>query len=111
MPSTLHTTASLRIITRLVHPSTPRARARSRGLTLSQAKADYAPYYKHSLLYLACVDVATDLTADQRLLRAHDLGISAFLGDTIYNFGELVRPTRYFKIRGVHRACGWAFFS
>lgn len=55
-----------------------------------KAKADYAPYYKQSLLYLACVDVATDLTADQRLLRAHDLGISAFLGDTIYNFGELL---------------------
>ena len=58
-----------------------------------QAKADYAPYYKHSLLYLACVDVASDITADQRLLLAHDLGISAFLGDTIYNFGELVRLT------------------
>ncbi|KAG6335415.1 hypothetical protein ID866_3676 [Astraeus odoratus] len=53
------------------------------------AKAEYAPYYKHSLLYLACVDIATDLTADERLLRAHDLGISAFLGDTIYNFGTL----------------------
>jgi 26S proteasome regulatory subunit N9 len=31
------------------------------------------------------------MTTDDRLLRAHDLGISAFLGDTIYNFGELVR--------------------
>lgn len=55
-----------------------------------QAKAEYAPYYKHSLLYLACVDVGTDLTAEERLLRAHDLGISAFLGESIYNFGELV---------------------
>ncbi|KIJ18341.1 hypothetical protein PAXINDRAFT_167518 [Paxillus involutus ATCC 200175] len=55
-----------------------------------KAKAEYAPYYKHSLLYLACVDVATDLTPEERLLRAHDLGISAFLGDTIYNFGELL---------------------
>lgn len=55
-----------------------------------QAKAEYGPYYKHSLLYLACVDVGTDLTAEERLLRAHDLGISAFLGESIYNFGELV---------------------
>ncbi|KAH7911865.1 hypothetical protein BJ138DRAFT_1149655 [Hygrophoropsis aurantiaca] len=55
-----------------------------------KAKAEYAPYYKHSLLYLACVDVSTDLTPEERLLRAHDLGISAFLGDTIYNFGELL---------------------
>lgn len=30
------------------------------------------------------------MTEEERLLRAHDLGISAFLGDTIYNFGELV---------------------
>lgn len=59
-----------------------------------KAKAEYAPYYKHSLLYLACVEVATDLTAEERLLRAHDLGISAFLGDTIYNFGELVGDRR-----------------
>jgi len=55
-----------------------------------KAKADYAPYYKHSLLYLACVDPENDLSPEERLGRAHDLGISAFLGDTIYNFGELL---------------------
>jgi len=55
-----------------------------------KSKADYAPYYKNSLLYLACIDPATDLTPEERLLRAHDLALSAFLGDTIYNFGELL---------------------
>ncbi|TEB23060.1 hypothetical protein FA13DRAFT_1694680 [Coprinellus micaceus] len=55
-----------------------------------KAKAEYAPYYRHSLLYLACVDPEKDLTPEERLLRAHDLAISAFLGDTIYNFGELL---------------------
>jgi len=55
-----------------------------------KAKAEYAPYYRNSLLYLACVDPATDMSTEERLLRAHDLGISAFLGDTIYNFGELL---------------------
>ncbi|KAF9016310.1 hypothetical protein BDZ89DRAFT_1022829 [Hymenopellis radicata] len=55
-----------------------------------KAKAEYAPYYRNSLLYLACVDPATDMTPEERLARAHDLGISAFLGDTIYNFGELL---------------------
>lgn len=75
MLSTLYTTVLLRIA---MDP---------RPLVLSHrhpslAKADYAPHYKHSLLYLACVDVATDLTADQRLLLAHDHGISASLGDT-----------------------------
>jgi 26S proteasome regulatory subunit N9 len=56
----------------------------------SQAKAEYAPYYRNSLLYLACIDVEKDMSPEERLVRAHDLSISAFLGDTIYNFGELV---------------------
>jgi 26S proteasome regulatory subunit N9 len=55
-----------------------------------KAKAEYAPYYRNSLLYLACVDIETDMSEDERLVRAHDLGISAFLGDSIYNFGELL---------------------
>ncbi|KAM6493081.1 hypothetical protein JOM56_011215 [Amanita muscaria] len=55
-----------------------------------KAKADYAPYYKNSLLYLACLDQEKDMSPEERLLRAHDLGISALLGDTIYNFGELL---------------------
>ncbi|KAF8680861.1 hypothetical protein RhiXN_04326 [Rhizoctonia solani] len=55
------------------------------------AKADYVPYYKNSLLYLACIDVEKDLTPDQRLVRAHDLSIAALLGETIYNFGELLQ--------------------
>ncbi|CAE6421184.1 putative 26S proteasome regulatory subunit rpn9 OS=Schizosaccharomyces pombe (strain 972 / ATCC 24843) GN=rpn9 PE=3 SV=1 [Rhizoctonia solani AG-1 IB] len=56
-----------------------------------KAKADYVPYYKNSLLYLACIDVENDLTSDQRLVRAHDLSIAALLGETIYNFGELLQ--------------------
>ncbi len=55
-----------------------------------KAKAEYANYYKNSLLYLACVNVDVDLTDEARVQRAHDLSISALLGDTIYNFGELL---------------------
>ncbi|KAI0321151.1 hypothetical protein OF83DRAFT_1100886 [Amylostereum chailletii] len=55
-----------------------------------KAKAEYAPYYRNSLLYLACIDIGSDMMAEERMLRAHDLGISALLGDTIYNFGELL---------------------
>lgn len=55
-----------------------------------KAKADYAPYYKNSLLYLACVDPDTQMEPQERLERAHDLAVSALLGDTIYNFGELL---------------------
>ncbi|KAF9484756.1 hypothetical protein BDN70DRAFT_824894 [Pholiota conissans] len=55
-----------------------------------KAKAEYAPYYRNSLLYLACVDIEKDLTKEERLSRAYDLSIAAILGDTIYNFGELL---------------------
>lgn len=61
------------------------------SLNATKAKAEYAPYYKNSLLYLACVNPETDISPEDRLVRAHDLGISALLGETIYNFGELVR--------------------
>ncbi|GAA6044386.1 hypothetical protein JCM8097_002080, partial [Rhodosporidiobolus ruineniae] len=54
-----------------------------------KAKAEFADYYRNSLLYLACIDPATDLSSEERQSRAHDLGISALLG-TIYNFGELL---------------------
>ncbi|KAL9710712.1 26S proteasome regulatory subunit [Leucoagaricus gongylophorus] len=55
-----------------------------------KAKAEYAPYYRHSLLYLACVDLEKEMSAEEKLIRAHDLAVSAFLADTIHNFGELL---------------------
>lgn len=57
-----------------------------------QSKSEFAPYYRNSLLYLACIELS-DLEPEEQLSRAHDLGLSAFLGDTIYNFGELVSLT------------------
>ncbi|ORY28276.1 hypothetical protein BCR39DRAFT_535243 [Naematelia encephala] len=56
-----------------------------------KVKADYAPYYKNALLYLACVDVDKELGDEDRKARAHDLCIAALLGETIYNFGELLQ--------------------
>jgi hypothetical protein len=32
-----------------------------------------------------------DLSAEELVARAHDLALAALLGDSIYNFGELVR--------------------
>ena len=58
-----------------------------------KVKAEYGPYYKNALLYLACVDVEKELSVEDRGARAHDLCIAALLGDTIYNFGELVRSS------------------
>jgi 26S proteasome regulatory subunit N9 len=60
------------------------------SLPFLQTKAEYASYYKNSLLYLACIDVEKDLQQDDRIQRARDLALSALLGDTIYNFGELL---------------------
>ncbi|KAH9473920.1 hypothetical protein MJO28_000247 [Puccinia striiformis f. sp. tritici] len=55
-------------------------------------EAAYASYYKTSLLYLACLpNVNVDLDLESRVQRAHDLGLAALLGDTIYNFGELLQ--------------------
>ncbi|KAI0729160.1 hypothetical protein C8Q72DRAFT_830477 [Fomitopsis betulina] len=55
-----------------------------------KTKGGFAAYYRNSLLYLACIDPAKDLTPEERLVRAHDLAIAAFLAETIYNFGELL---------------------
>ena len=71
-----------------------------------QAKAEYAGYYKNSLLYLACINVEQDLSRDEQIGRAHDLGLSALLGPTIYNFGELVGYTlatkmQYFRLTSI----------
>ncbi|KAF9109927.1 26S proteasome regulatory subunit [Mortierella sp. AM989] len=52
-------------------------------------KADYAKYYKNALLYLACVNIE-DLSSAEKASRANDLALSALLGDSIYNFGELL---------------------
>ncbi|WWD16129.1 hypothetical protein CI109_100554 [Kwoniella shandongensis] len=56
-----------------------------------KVKADYGPYYKNALLYLACVDTERELGEEDRKARAHDLCIAALLGETIYNFGELLQ--------------------
>lgn len=63
------------------------------GLCL-QVKADYVAYYKASLLYLACINLEEQPKEDL-VSRAHDLSIAALLGETIYNFGELVRRRRW----------------
>jgi len=52
-------------------------------------RQNFSGHYKHALLYLACVPLES-LSAEDKLRRAHNLAISALLGDSIYNFGELV---------------------
>lgn len=54
-----------------------------------KAKGNYASFYKNSLLYLACINL-DDVAPAEKLQRAYDLGLAALLGETIYNFGELM---------------------
>lgn len=83
-----------------------------RNPALSQTRAEYASYYKSSLLYLACVNIDTELSHDDRVQRAHDLAISALLGDTIYNFGELLlHPILASLGSSVHASLSMLLFS
>lgn len=41
---------------------------------LYKSKAEYKGYYKNSLLFLACIDIESDLSKEERVSRAHDLG-------------------------------------
>ena len=54
-----------------------------------QATHDFAPYYRNTLLYLACIDLS-DLSTPERQQTAHDLSVAALVSDSIYNFGELL---------------------
>ena len=55
-----------------------------------KAKAEYADYYRNYFLFLACIHVDAEMSKAEQVQCAHDLSISALLGDTIYNFGELL---------------------
>lgn len=54
-----------------------------------QQQNDFANYYRTTLLYLACVELA-GLSEKERHRTAYDLSIAALVSETIYNFGELL---------------------
>ena len=56
---------------------------------LSQAKAEFALFYRSTLLYLACVETSALPSLESQHL-AYDLSIAALISDGIYNFGELL---------------------
>ena len=59
------------------------------GADYHKAKAEYTAYYRQALLYLACAEMS-ELSLPEKQERAYDLSIAALLGDSIYNFGELL---------------------
>lgn len=54
-----------------------------------KTKALFSAFYRDAFLYLACVNM-DDLTREECIRLAHDLSVAAMLGDTVYNFGELL---------------------
>lgn len=53
----------------------------------ARADADFSRFYRDALLYLACLE--NEVPVEERLELAHDLSVSALLGET-YNLGELL---------------------
>jgi hypothetical protein len=51
---------------------------------------NFTAFYRDALRYLGCIDIQTELNAEERLVYAFDLSLAALLSDEIYNFGELV---------------------
>jgi 26S proteasome regulatory subunit N9 len=54
-----------------------------------KATSNFDAFYKNALLYFTCVKLE-NVPLDAARERAHDLCIAALLGDSIYNFGELL---------------------
>lgn len=69
------------------------------GSSFIQVTGDFLLCYHKTLLYLACVDLAKDMSPEERLGRAHDLSLLALLADTIHHFGETVRPLSVLALR------------
>jgi len=59
-------------------------------LEFYKAKGSSAEYFKNSLLYLDYTPI-TSISQPQQLTLAYDLALAALIGDTIYNFGELLQ--------------------
>ena len=54
-----------------------------------KVKALFSEYYRDAFLHLACVSLE-ELGGEARVAQAHDLCVAALLGETVYNFGELL---------------------
>lgn len=66
-------------------------------------KGDYNSFYRDSLRYLGCIDL-NDLTSQQQQEHAFHIGLSALLGDKVYNFGELLAHP---LLEALRVACPW----
>lgn len=58
-----------------------------------------AQFYKNALLFLSYTPV-NKMSKDEKLVLAFDMGLAALLGDTIYNFGELLTHPIFNELMG-----------
>lgn len=68
-----------------------------------KVKGDYNSFYRDSLRYLGCIDL-DELTPKQQQEHAFHIGLSALLGDKVYNFGELLAHP---LLEALKVACPW----
>lgn len=68
-----------------------------------KVKGDYNCFYRDSLRYLGCINL-DDLTPKQKQEHAFHIGLSALLGDKVYNFGELLAHP---LLQALKAACPW----
>ena len=58
-------------------------------LIITRLKPRIPQYYENALLFLKSVNQSS-LPIKEQVERAHDLALSALMGEGLYNFGELV---------------------
>lgn len=64
-----------------------------------KAKSDYEAFYRDSLRYLGCVNMAT-MPVSEQCDKAFHLGLAALLAEKVYNFGELLSHSVLDSLRG-----------
>jgi 26S proteasome regulatory subunit N9 len=64
----------------------------------------YPQYYHHALLFLSSVNMDS-MPLKTKQERAHDLALSALLGEGLYNFGELVPKTNPARTSNLGVSC------
>merc|ERR1719474_2393976 len=70
---------------------------------LHKIQGKHALYYRASLRYLGCTEVAS-LTKEEQANHAFHLALAALLGDRIFNFGELLAHEVLQSLKGTEHA-------
>lgn len=69
----------------------------------NKIKGDFAAFYADALRFLGCTSL-DELSIEEQVVRAFDLGLAALLGEGIYNFGELIAHPILDSLKGTEKA-------